>query len=911
MSIHGGVRRRNLHDLQCLDRADMGALRHGGLLRVGSHRFRVRLAGPADSSSARYQVTPLGRAPSSQAGQIGKLLEARHQQLQTKPAVFGNTVALRHGCEALAELHHADMAAGDAMPKALASQAEPILQLLRAGGELVCEGRHYGVRVDKNRITVMRTDLPRNRLLRFGQAIRDLFVRGSVVSRACTMQRMLQAAKDAHDAHPRVMGQDNASVAVPSAPSAPAPAPLSLEQFKRTYRRDRNLAGATLRSEPARTLQCDLRGAWMPRVGMGVTHWEWLDLTATNAMYAAMRGIQVEDGCFVDANLAGADLTASRLAHVDLSRATLAASLLGTTQFVECEAPGANFDGADLTGCHFGQCDLTGATFRGAKLGNVVFQECQLVGADFRGADLSGASLHGGDARGARFHGATLSEISLGDGQCLDNLCLEGVKVFSVHFLLPGRRGDRDRLLNRRQPYGGRLLNHIAAFRGDRAHMLAMLRPIAVALLESRKVPGQGPSNKELYNQLLPSAMDIVAADDAWFEDDAIKSLCCVYGSWLLIAGGTMLVGWEDSHDTLRRCLMYALEEAPRLVNSVAQISAGIMQLVFRAQADDVPAAIRQLGATLEAEYLERFGETLRQRVDEARTDILMEPHTFALMAPSGCAALLITRDYFANRLLGETLSGPKKGYHWAEYLVIESRSGAAPAWAFADASPACDFAPFPLLARAFGAGMQDHTRANYLDSLGLGEYRGRFDAAFRQVHLRGNALVTISHQTALGRIFAPLLDDGHDGPGQRQLAPRLADAHLTAILDRHRDILGQPRDSRRRKAYLLLCLAVQFVRLSSDQAFGNEEESPYALRLYAAALLDKACELDKQVRDVFGAEQWMQSLCGTRSGTPAAEYSTCTTMLYYKMRDQEARLRPQNDDFSLVHTAIWPKAWM
>jgi hypothetical protein len=133
-------------------------------------------------------------------------------------------------------------------------------------------------------------------------------------------------------------------------------------------------------------------------------------------------------------------------------------------------------------------------------------------------------------------------------------------------------------------------------------------------------------------------------------------------------------------------------------------------------------------------------------------------------------------------------------------------------------------------------------------------------------VHLTGSEvkLTGYADQVALAEIFTPLLDTAHG----------IADDHFQQISE----IYTLSDQSETAKAKTLFCLAAMFVTYSSSFFFGQEGDSPIALRNYAAGLITKAYELDPSIfKNKNGVDKygdWINRLTGQNAAF------TCTAVL-------------------------------
>ncbi|MDD8470102.1 hypothetical protein LAX05_24690, partial [Escherichia coli] len=100
-------------------------------------------------------------------------------------------------------------------------------------------------------------------------------------------------------------------------------------------------------------------------------------------------------------------------------------------------------------------------------------------------------------------------------------------------------------------------------------------------------------------------------------------------------------------------------------------------------------------------------------------------------------------------------------------------------------------------------------------------------------------------------------------------------------------------------QAMLLISFAVVFARYSSASSLGTEYNSPQILRIYSAALLLKAYELENSIVESEALDNWLTVLLGLGSGL------NCTAILSKNIADYT---RSHHIDKYLDSVA--PKAW-
>lgn len=103
-------------------------------------------------------------------------------------------------------------------------------------------------------------------------------------------------------------------------------------------------------------------------------------------------------------------------------------------------------------------------------------------------------------------------------------------------------------------------------------------------------------------------------------------------------------------------------------------------------------------------------------------------------------------------------------------------------------------------------------------------------------------------------------------------------------------------------QAQTFFCLAIIFVKFSSNYFFGTSDKSPHALRKYAAGLMSIAHKLDPNVFELHGAQnkydEWMNEITGEKGA------STCSANLSGTM------FRYARTHFDGIFSQIVPLGW-
>ncbi len=196
------------------------------------------------------------------------------------------------------------------------------------------------------------------------------------------------------------------------------------------------------------------------------------------------------------------------------------------------------------------------------------------------------------------------------------------------------------------------------------------------------------------------------------------------------------------------------------------------------------------------------------------------------------------------------------------------------------------DMAACALLRNAYVAANRPRWHEAFLSLLPFDdEYRSDLRSALVD-NQSVRRLVATNHQAAmLHAANQVLIGDGRDV----QLTP----AHLQALLD----TMPTGRDDAACQSYFLSCIAAVLARLSSTAFFGTHDDGPFAVRRYAAALINAAIRIEdgKPTAPRIGYVEHLPS-------------DNCTEVLSYEMlRDLAAET-----DESLRHLfdTVRPRNW-
>ncbi len=178
------------------------------------------------------------------------------------------------------------------------------------------------------------------------------------------------------------------------------------------------LAGADL--SRTRLTRAELMQSQLQGAKLMGTELQGANLTGTQLQGANLLGAKLIDAILVDVQLQGADLREAKLQGADLRDAQLQDADLALTQF----------QGATLW-----KTQLQGANLRQANLMGVILWETQLQGANLRQANLMGADLWRAELRSANLFVAELEGADLRETQ------LQGVDFADAQLRLIDARG--------------------------------------------------------------------------------------------------------------------------------------------------------------------------------------------------------------------------------------------------------------------------------------------------------------------------------------------------------------------------------------------------------------------------------------------------------------------------------------
>jgi uncharacterized protein YjbI with pentapeptide repeats len=484
-----------------------------------------------------------------------------------------------------------------------------------------------------------------------------------------------------------------------------------------------------------------------------------LDLSGWDLAGEDLTGCCLDGANLCNANLAGADLHSVTLRGANLTGANLARARLDEANLGHAFLCGANMAGANLAGAWLAGAHLNGADLRQADLTHAALPQAELYGADLTGArlrftNLTGASLVDGklaeaDLFGARLEcsvltGATLRSANLrniivGTGQCLATMTLGGtgsVAAFGLNLEALTQHGGVDRVLDHRNNGTGLLLN-IDAMRDDVFKVSAMEQ--IISMLDTMAVQGAQPQHEAAMAGARQCALDVLIPNPLYRmrapSIGAFISRCCLE---IIRQCNDMLL---PAHVDPQALTCYMREAQTRALSTpgFARLHGiGIMQLVFRGRHHS--AAMPELGQRAEnlaAAYFSSLPEGL-QRAVAYRNEEDGESYFPLLASGNTGIALLMSSDYFRNRILRDALPGGLSQMKWEMLWTCQPAGQADDAAGTGSAeyvssqvgSLRAAFESFPLLLTAYQADNRGAMRQRYLTGMRLGAFEASIAAA-------------------------------------------------------------------------------------------------------------------------------------------------------------------------------------
>ena len=884
----------------------MSALRLGGRLTVGTQTFSVQLTNAG--GKPEYVVRALARPGSrdrtpnatieansrAQAAALAKRLANRHAQ-------FGDRV--HRFCS---DRHVADLCRAFAIsPDLNVLPFREFLAKCEGGTKLQYGGQDYYVHVEPGKqgmsgatATLVPVAQASSVMARLGQVLRCLFPHSSDRPSVRTLERLLTGAIRTYHARSNACGDapspDAGRARVQAALRAAAMARACVRNVRPDLRGANlagvdltglNLNGAVLRDADLRganlanvsLLSADLSGANLADADLTDGQMAYARLCGANLTNArlsrgALQGADLSDANMVGATLLGANLDRASLERADLSDAAVSFATFsearmdhallrdcsGTRpEFINAQLSNTNFHGAYIADGRFRNADLKGASFRNAKLGN----------ASFSGARLSGAEFSHANVRNARF-----DRVDVGDGKCLETLALQPDNDLSIVI------HDVDDAFAQLKQDGGPL-RYLPSSPGRRRAILTYLMALADACA------GSLHRVATLRDWLL---------DHPNFATEPLHQMVLGPYQEARRSGNVRPLAWPESAPLLPGLMRDAIEALNARDGAAwGRANAGLlMQLAFLAERPDAPSSAAERKTALMQAYRETLPPTLVEAA--ARVELRENDRLFPVVSDAGDDVLLVASEYYSCLVRGESPAHAAQGAQAPSWMAMYRLNAAVDPDTgdrrYIDVpigEPSKDLAACRLLRIAYTMANASSWHDKLVAVLPFGEaYREDFQLA-------------LLHSLAIRRLVdeatsLELLDRANEVliGERRDIHP--APAHLKALLD----IMPGDRNDRACQSYFLWCVAAVLTRLTSKDYFGEEKDTPYGLRAYAAGLCNAATSIASASGQHAMHKGWVKALLG----------NDCTQLLSAEMIHTLSE--QGTESFRTIFTTVCPPKW-
>lgn len=157
--------------------------------------------------------------------------------------------------------------------------------------------------------------------------------------------------------------------------------------------------------------------AHLLRLQNGVEGWNrW---RSRSRAHPDLSGAFLDDECFIEIDLFGADL----------KNAVLTRSILAEADLTSADLRGADLSSANLQGASLNEADLSGANLSFADLGSASLCDADLTDAELHFANLTGADLFGADLTNCQLYETIFANVILRDVRGIELCCHEGPSV--------------------------------------------------------------------------------------------------------------------------------------------------------------------------------------------------------------------------------------------------------------------------------------------------------------------------------------------------------------------------------------------------------------------------------------------------------------------------------------------------
>jgi|GEM_PF-2345535 len=665
-----------------------------------------------------------------------------------------------------------------------------------------------------------------------------------------------------------------------------------------------NLANTDLSTEDLSGLnlqELNLRGANLQEANLRESSLQGVNLEGAYLEGARLDRGNIEQAIQARANLLGVNLSGQNLAKLNLAGVNLRGANLRGADLREANLEGANLEGADLEGANLEGVNLRDANLtranlkmvnlrrailRGVNLEGAILKDINLVNADLRWANLKGADLQGvnlahGNLQWANLQGAKLQKANLQEANLMQ-VKLRGVNLqgtvlsAKTDITLNFEDNNLDLLFNHLHNRSGSILTAINSIDNGYPDIKIKLMNQALNYLHDKNITSiMEPLRNILFDGNFDYSKSLLG------NKEFSKKLV----SRTIEKGNKEPLSFSDLE--LSFLLTYLENNSKELPDIMVNKNNFFIQLIYHGK-NSGKESIKESAYRLYCKYLEDYHDVLAAHDSVCKTFELDKDDKEKLLTfKNGQNCLVVDFDYLGKFVYGKAIVSSWENImlYRDGVLVQEPDLGEV-------------FQKFTLFLAGYRFEQQKNLFKKLFDLINLSDLKKDFMTAIERKN-SAVKFVNSNAQVKLHGIFNQLLDPNEACSLAQQTAKNihLKEEHLRDILKAY-DMTAK---SNHQKAKLLLLLSGIFAKLSSSKFFGEEGNSPTALRYYAYGLMKAAYRFNKTVVDNGNFNDWENRFLGLTSNA-----FTCTAvlsdMILYKCKNF--------DDFNRNFAGIIPPAW-
>ncbi|MFM0515311.1 pentapeptide repeat-containing protein, partial [Paraburkholderia sp. RL17-373-BIF-A] len=659
--------------------------------------------------------------------------------------------------------------------------------------------------------------------------------------------------------------------------------PLERQQL---LRGGKNKQGIDLR-------KADLRGMNLSRLNLRQANLSGMDLRGAILGGVNLSAAKLDGANLSEANLSGANLSGANLSGANLSGANLSGANLSGAKLSGAALSGANLGGANLSWMRLSGMDLSRANLSGANLTGA-----DLSWADLSGANLSGANLSGADLRRTKLSGVTVQQTTFSldallDAEGFTDEMFSGI-VFAGLIEDLGSAVARDVYFNHRNnPDSGSILTAIdTRLKGDNK-----LRCMELAIRALDDAMNAGVKDPEVDAVVT----EFLFAHPEYQQSDVIQSFVQKAVGRLFLSAQDVpltLEGWS-SHGLgfmLDHAQTQLAQPAPRGYAWARANSFGLLQILDAAEQHE---ELRAKATALRQAYLDALPASLIQFVTESAKNMYAPALSyFPLLARDEEVCILLTTEDYRKGMRAPGDPGEDLG---SVFVAVDwSGKGGAGTPPYTEAH----LARFPVLHARSIARLSSQAFGNIVKCL--------LPPAYVERYLLGASngakqnWTTPQIQADLKRFIMPLMGHERDDAVRFDTLSdaRVSEETLKQLLKEAEAVHGPMNNTE--KAFFLRSQAAALSYASSTRLFGQEVDSPEALRALAAAMLNNADDLDPGTERFSkdGLANLKKRLLGE------GETFTCSAVVSGLLRDELRNQMKNNERLEKIYNATYPVRW-